>query len=64
MLLPIVVTMAIGAPIIGKLLDKFGSKNIMITGSFIMSAGPINARNVSRIILSYYYFQGSWLVLE
>ncbi|ADZ09302.1 major facilitator superfamily MFS_1 [Methanobacterium lacus] len=39
MLLPIVVTMAIGAPIIGKLLDKFGSKNIMITGSFIMSIG-------------------------
>lgn len=39
MLLPIVVTMAVGAPIIGKLLDKFGSKKIMITGSFVMSAG-------------------------
>lgn len=39
MLLPVVVTMAIGAPIIGKLLDKFGSRNIIITGSFIMAAG-------------------------
>jgi len=39
MLLPIVGTMAIGAPIIGKLLDKFGSRNIMISGSFIMAAG-------------------------
>ncbi len=39
MLLPIVVTMAIGAPIIGKLLDKFGSRNIMITGSIFMVAG-------------------------
>jgi len=39
MLLPIVVTMAIGAPIIGRLLDIFGSRNIMITGSFIMVVG-------------------------
>jgi len=38
-LLPVVVTMAIGAPIIGKLLDKFGSRNIIITGSFIMAVG-------------------------
>lgn len=39
MLLPIVLTMALGAPIIGKLLDKFGSRNIMIIGTFIMVLG-------------------------
>lgn len=39
MLLPIVLTMALGAPIIGKLLDKFGSRNIMITGTSIMVIG-------------------------
>ena len=39
MLLPIVLTMAIGAPIIGKLLDKFGSRNIMLTGAFSMVIG-------------------------
>lgn len=39
MLLPIVVTMAVGAPVIGRLLDKFGSKKIMITGAFIMAVG-------------------------
>lgn len=39
MLLPIVVTMAIGAPIIGRLLDKFGSRNIMISGSITMVLG-------------------------
>jgi EmrB/QacA subfamily drug resistance transporter len=39
MLLPIVITMAIGAPIIGKLLDKFGSRNIMVIGTFIMVIG-------------------------
>jgi EmrB/QacA subfamily drug resistance transporter len=39
MLIPIVLTMAIGAPIIGKLLDKFGSRNIMLTGAFSMVIG-------------------------
>lgn len=39
MLLPIVITMAIGAPIIGKLLDKFGSRNIMSIGAFTMVIG-------------------------
>jgi EmrB/QacA subfamily drug resistance transporter len=39
MLMPIVLTMAIGAPIIGKLLDKFGSRNIMFIGAFIMAIG-------------------------
>ncbi|MEN6554553.1 MAG: MFS transporter [Methanobacterium sp.] len=39
MLLPIVLTMALGAPIIGKLLDKFGSRNIMMVGTFIMVIG-------------------------
>jgi EmrB/QacA subfamily drug resistance transporter len=39
MLLPLVLTMALGAPIIGRLLDKFGSRNIMFFGSTIMVFG-------------------------
>ena len=39
MLMPIVLTMALGAPVIGKLLDKFGSRNIMVTGTFCMVIG-------------------------
>jgi EmrB/QacA subfamily drug resistance transporter len=39
MLLPIVLTMAIGAPIVGRLLDKFGSRNIMVAGSATMIVG-------------------------
>ena len=39
MLMPIVATMAVGAPIIGKLLDKFGSRNIMVTGAITMMIG-------------------------
>jgi EmrB/QacA subfamily drug resistance transporter len=39
MLMPIVLTMAVGAPIIGRLLDKFGSRNIMVTGALTMAIG-------------------------
>lgn len=39
MLLPLVLTMAIGAPIIGRLLDKFGSRNIMFSGISTMIVG-------------------------
>ena len=39
MLMPIVATMAVGAPIIGKLLDKFGSRNIMVVGAITMVIG-------------------------
>lgn len=39
MLIPVVLTMAVGAPIIGKLLDIFGSRNIMFTGAITMVVG-------------------------
>ncbi len=39
MLLPIVLTMAIGGPIVGKLLDKFGSRNVMSLGISTMVIG-------------------------
>lgn len=39
MLIPVVLTMAVGAPIIGKLLDIFGSRNIMFTGAINMVVG-------------------------
>ena len=53
MLLPIVMTMAIGAPIIGQLLDKFGSRNIMFTGAFIMIIGLFLISTFSE---SFYMF--------
>jgi len=39
MVLPLVITMAIAAPIIGRLLDKFGTKMVMLVGSIILAAG-------------------------
>lgn len=39
MLVPLVLTMALGAPVIGRLLDKYGSRNIMLIGSLAMAVG-------------------------
>ena len=43
MLVPLVLTMALGAPIIGRLLDRFGSRNIMLLGSLAMAVGLFTA---------------------
>jgi EmrB/QacA subfamily drug resistance transporter len=48
MLMPIVATMAIGAPIVGKFLDKFGSRNIMVTGAISMVIGLLMMGIFSR----------------
>ena len=43
MLVPLVMTMALGAPVIGRLLDKYGSRNIMLIGSIAMAVGLFTA---------------------
>jgi EmrB/QacA subfamily drug resistance transporter len=41
MLLPVVVAMGMGAPIMGRVLDKVGSKILMITGGLLLTVGLI-----------------------
>jgi len=48
MLVPLVLTMALGAPVIGRLLDKFGSRNIMLIGSLAMAVGLFTASMFSE----------------
>ncbi|HTX61331.1 MAG TPA: MFS transporter, partial [Methanobacterium sp.] len=39
MLLPVVVAMGVGAPVMGRILDRVGSKILMIAGGLLLSAG-------------------------
>jgi len=39
MLTPFVLATAIGSPVFGKLIDKYGAKKIVITGLFLLAAG-------------------------
>jgi MFS family permease len=39
MLMPVVLAMAVGSPLVGRLLDKFGSKIIVLIGAALLTAG-------------------------
>ncbi len=41
MMLPVILAMAVGSPLAGRFLDKFGSKTVILTGSMVMTAGMI-----------------------
>jgi len=60
MVLPLVITMAISAPVIGKLLDKWGSKMVMLTGSFILVVGLLI---LSFFASSFYIFILSGIIM-
>jgi MFS family permease len=41
LLAPVILALAIGSPVVGRLLDKFGSKMVIISGALILAAGLI-----------------------
>jgi len=60
-MLPIVVTTSIAAPIIGNLLDRIGSKVIMISGSISLIMGLIS---VSFFLENFYIFVVSEILIS
>ncbi len=56
MLLPVVVAMAIGAPTIGRILDKIGSKILMVTGGVMLAVG--------LFIFGFYGYQFHYFILS
>jgi EmrB/QacA subfamily drug resistance transporter len=49
LLMPVVLTMAVGSPLVGRLLDKFGSKVMVFAGAFLLSVGMMMLSNGSLI---------------
>lgn len=45
LLMPVVLAMAIGSPLVGRLLDKFGSKVMVFAGTFLLSIGMMMLSN-------------------
>ncbi|HMN59497.1 MAG TPA: MFS transporter [Anaerolinea sp.] len=39
LLMPVVLAMAVGSPMVGRLLDRLGSKIVILTGTVVMTAG-------------------------
>jgi EmrB/QacA subfamily drug resistance transporter len=41
MMMPVILAMAVGSPVAGRMLDKFGSRKVILFGSSIMTAGML-----------------------
>jgi EmrB/QacA subfamily drug resistance transporter len=54
MLIPIVIAMAIGSPLAGRMLDKMGSKVVLIVGTIILALGMFGLAYESSVLLSFY----------
>ena len=60
MVIPLVVTLGISAPLIGRLLDKYGTKKIMLVGTIILFTGLFM---LSIFASSFYLFIISGMII-
>jgi EmrB/QacA subfamily drug resistance transporter len=54
MLIPVVIAMALGSPTAGRMLDKFGSKVVLITGTTLLAAGMFGLTYTPMTIAAFY----------
>jgi len=56
MLMPVVLALAVGSPMVGRLLDKVGSKVVIVAGAALLAAGmlllSLSAANLALFILA------------
>ena len=57
MLVPVVIAMAFGSPLAGRMLDKVGSKIVLITGNLLLAAGML-ALALESATLFHFYIAG------
>ncbi|MGB8233120.1 MAG: MFS transporter, partial [Methanobacterium sp.] len=60
MVIPLVLTLGISAPLVGRLLDKFGSKKVILAGTLILVLGLFM---LSTLAKSFYLFILSGMVI-
>jgi len=54
MLIPVVIAMAFGSPLAGKMLDKLGSKVVLIFGSILLALGMLGLGTESMNVTFFY----------
>jgi EmrB/QacA subfamily drug resistance transporter len=59
LLVPLVVAMAIVSPLIGRLLDRHGSKAVVFSGTFLLVAGMILLGTLASLGVGYFLFAGA-----
>lgn len=54
MLFPVVLAMAVGAPLAGRMLDRVGSRIVLMSGTLLLSVGMLGLSFKSGILLYFY----------
>ncbi len=62
LLIPAVLAMMVGAPLSGRMLDKFGSRSVILTGTAVMSVGFLML-SILGTTLFWFTFSGVWIGL-
>ncbi len=60
LLMPVVIAMAIGSLLVGRLLDKFGSKLVIMSGTIIVTAGFV-ILGLSSHVLAFFIISGVFI---
>jgi MFS family permease len=53
LLMPVVVAMSIGSPLVGRFLDRFGSRTVILFGTAIMTAGLVLLSQFATSLVLY-----------
>ncbi len=62
LLIPAVLAMMVGAPLSGRMLDKFGSRSVILTGTAVMSVGFLMLSSLGTTLFNI-TFSGVWIGL-
>jgi EmrB/QacA subfamily drug resistance transporter len=59
LLLPLVLAMALVSPLIGRLLDRFGSKTVVFSGTFFLVVGMICLGTLASLAIGFFLLAGA-----
>ncbi len=62
LLMPVVLAMAVGSPLVGRLLDKFGSKVMVFGGTFLLAIGMIMLSNSNLISMLWGFIASAAII--
>jgi len=62
LLMPVVLAIAIGSPLVGRLLDKFGSKAVVFVGTILLALGMLMLSNGNWISVLWFFILAGFII--
>ncbi len=60
--MPVVLAIAIGSPLVGRLLDKFGSKAVVFVGTILLALGMLMLSNGNWISVLWFFILAGFII--